>query len=461
MYRLIKISDYQGTQAKDGQAISASKQNQRAKTGYRPDIDGLRAIAVLAVVLYHFDVPGLSGGFIGVDVFFVISGFLIGGLLWAEVTETGRVALSRFYLRRFRRLAPAFFVMILLVSVAAWVWFLPFELREFGKSLVAATVYLSNVQFFREAGYFDIGADEKLLLHTWSLAVEEQFYVFLPIFMLLLARIRSMLVPLLAGMTAVSLIACIWLTPSNPTATFFLFPFRAWELLTGVLLAIWGQSKHSRWAFHPMLSWVGLALILWGVVMIKAGTSFPGWQVMIPVLGTLLLLANGLNENPVNNVLRSAPMVFVGLISYSLYLWHWPVAVLSKYIRESYGSSFETLGWIGLSVILAVLSWRFVERPTRHAKALTLQVVLPSVAAASVVTLAIGGALYKLNGVPSRFPAEIRTHIQASGDFLQDWSRCKTAQSGPLAGVETCAIGPEGAPQVLFWGDSLLIVTEN
>jgi len=391
-----------------------------------------------------------------VDVFFVISGFLIGGLLWGEMIRTGRISLANFYLRRFRRLAPAFFVMALVVSVAAWIWMLPFELREFGKSLVAATVYLSNVQFFREAGYFDIGADEKLLLHTWSLAVEEQFYVFLPVFMLALSRIPKLLVPVLGIIAAVSLLACILLTPISQTATFFLFPFRAWELLAGVLLAIWGHQRSSDWALHPALSWLGLVLILWGIAMTQAGAGFPGWQAMVPVLGTLMVLANGQDRNAVNRVLRSAPMVFVGLISYSLYLWHWPVAVLSKYVRETYSGALETAGWIGLSVVLAILSWRFVERPTRHAHHLGFRAVLGAVAAISIVTVGIGFALFKFDGFPSRYPPHIRTHIDASGDFLQDWSRCTVAQSGPLAGVETCAIGPDGPPQVVFWGDSHL-----
>lgn len=436
-------------------SVSARSKPHEPK-GYRPEIDGLRAIAVLSVVLYHFGVPGLRGGFVGVDVFFVLSGFLIGGILWRELEETGRLSLGRFYQRRFKRLAPAFFTVAFVSFAAAYLWLLPFEFREFGKSLIAATVYLSNVQFFREAGYFDIGADEKLLLHTWSLAVEEQFYVFLPLVMLFLARSQRALIGLLTAGFVLSLFACVALTPSSPTATFFLFPFRAWELLAGVLLAIWGQRKGSDWRLHPAFSWIGMALILGGLIFTRAGAGFPGWQVIPTVLGTVLVLANGQDQNPVNALLRTRSAVFVGLISYSLYLWHWPVAVLSLYVRGSYAGVAEVAGWIALSAGLAVLSWRFVERPTRHSDWLTLPRTLGAVAAASVVALALGAWAFKTNGLPDRYPAEVRTHIAASGDFLQDWSRCSTATEGPFEGVETCAVGPEGPPEVLFWGDSHL-----
>jgi len=185
---------------------------------YRPEIDGLRMIAVVAVVLYHFGMPGLSGGFAGVDVFFVISGYLIGGILWRETRATGRISLAQFYIRRVKRLAPAFFAMALAESVIAWLVLLPFEFREYGKSLIAATVYLSNVLFFRGAGYFDTAAETKVLLHTWSLSVEEQFYIFLPLALLLLARWPRVFVGTLWLCFAVSLVASVWLTLSDVSA---------------------------------------------------------------------------------------------------------------------------------------------------------------------------------------------------------------------------------------------------
>ena len=288
---------------------------------YRPEIDGLRAIAVLSVVLYHFGMPGIPGGFVGVDIFFVISGFLIGGILWADLRETGRIRLARFYLRRLRRLAPAYFAMAAATLLMGWLILLPFEFREFGKSLIAATVYLSNIHFYREAGYFDGVSEEKPLLHTWSLAVEEQFYIVLPFLLLALVRWRPTLPMILAALAALSLTACLWLTPHSPTAAFYLFPFRAWELLAGVLLAIAGQENKARYALHPALSWAGLALILASITLIRA-EGFPGWQAILPVAGTLLILMNGRDANPVNRALMHPAPVFIGLISYSLYLWH-------------------------------------------------------------------------------------------------------------------------------------------
>ncbi len=420
---------------------------------YRPEIDGLRAIAVLSVVLYHFGVPLLDGGFVGVDIFFVLSGFLIGGLLWKELRGTGRIALGRFYMRRIRRLLPAYFAMATVSAIAAWFILLPFEFREFGKSLIAATVWLSNVQFWREAGYFDIGADSKVLLHTWSLSVEEQFYVFLPLFLIVFAFLKSKVVGLLVLLWVASLAACIWLTPSDPVAAFFLFPFRAWELLTGVLLAIWmqnGARPKAAW-----LSWVGLALVLVSIFTIRSA-GFPGWQALVPVIGTMLMLAGGDGKTPVNAVLSMKGPVFVGLISYSLYLWHWPVLVLSKYWRDGYASGLEAAAWLGLAVVLAILSWALVERPLRRAKGIKDKVFLGGALTAAGVMCVFGAFTFVRDGVPQRFNDDVRGHIAASADFLQDWSRCYVADDGPFAGVETCAIGPDGDPEVIIWGDSHL-----
>lgn len=423
-------------------------------TAYRPEIDGLRAIAVLSVVLYHFGMPGIPGGFVGVDIFFVISGFLIGGILWADLRETGRIRLARFYLRRLRRLAPAYFAMAAATLVMGWLILLPFEFREFGKSLIAATVYLSNIHFYREAGYFDSASEEKPLLHTWSLAVEEQFYIVLPFLLLALVRWRPTLPMILAALAALSLAACLWLTPRSPTAAFYLFPFRAWELLAGVLLAIAAQERRARFALHPALSWAGLALLLASITLIRA-EGFPGWKALLPVAGTLLILMNGRDANPVNRALMHPAPVFIGLISYSLYLWHWPVFVLSSYWRDGYAGPLEAAAWLTLAFALAILSWRTIERPVRQTQGGTRALVSGTVLA-SLALLAVGLLLWRGDGLPTRFAPELRTHIAASGDFNQDWSRCTIPASGPLAGVETCPIGPDGPPQVLIWGDSHL-----
>lgn len=342
--------------AKNGQSVSGNDPH----PAYRPEIDGLRAIAVAAVVLYHFGLPGVGGGLVGVDIFFVISGFLIGGILWREQASTGRIALGRFYLRRIRRLAPAFFAMAIVTAAVAWIVFLPFEMRAFGKGLIATLVYLANFHFFRETGYFDIGADNKLLLHNWSLAVEEQFYLVLPALILLLGFAPRARIGALWALGALSLAACIWLTPLNQPAAFYLFPFRAWELLAGVLLAIHMDGRRGA---GPWAAWAGLALMLAGIALVQPGPAFPGWQVVVPVAGAVLAIAGGQSDCAVNRVLSSALPVFVGRISYSLYLWHWPVLILSRYWRDGYASGLEAALWLALAVGLSVLSWAFVEQP--------------------------------------------------------------------------------------------------
>ena len=424
---------------------------------YRSEIDGLRSIAVMAVVLFHFSVPGISGGFVGVDVFFVISGFLIGGILWGEVVETGRISFVRFYTRRIKRLAPAFVVMALVSFVFAWMILLPFEFREFGKAMIAATVYLSNVLFFRQSGYFDSGADEKVFLHTWSLSVEEQFYIMLPIFLLLFSRRKPMLIAVLGLIFASSLASSIYITFSNQSAAFYLFPFRAWELLSGVLLAIYGREKNFDWQVAAWLSWLGIALVIGGIVLIDAARGFPGYQAVFPVLGTVLLILNGRNDNLINRQLSAKIPVAIGLISYSLYLWHWPVFILSSYYYDGYSTAFEPVFWVAVSMALAWLSWRFVERPVRLTTAMTPAKVFISAAVASALLLVLGAGVYIKDGLPQRFGPNAEIHIKATADFLQDWRRCYVPESGEFAGVELCPIGPEGAkPKVVIWGDSHL-----
>ena len=408
----------------------------------------------MPVVLYHFGVPGLGGGFTGVDVFFVISGFLIGGLLWAELRATGTIAAGAFWLRRIRRLAPAFFAMAAATAAAGWFVLLPFEYREFGKQLIAATLWLSNVQFWRDTGYFDTAAEAKPFLHTWSLSVEEQFYVVLPLVVLVLARWRGGLVAMLVAAWALSLAACLWLTPAMPSAAFYLFPFRAWELLTGVLLAILLAERPS-WRLPPAAALAGLALIALSVVFVRPGAAFPGWQALVPVAGAALVLW-ARDGGPAARVLSHPVPVFVGLISYSLYLWHWPVLVLSRIWRDGWSGVAEGAFWLAVAVVLAILSWALVERPLRRARWIGGRALLGGFGVAVAACLAFGLVAWRGDGLIGRFGPAARVHIAASQDFLQDWSRCSTPETGPWAGVETCAIGPDAPPRVVVWGDSHL-----
>ena len=420
---------------------------------YRPEIDGMRAIAIVPVVLFHFNLAGLGGGFVGVDVFFVISGFLIGGILWGELRETGHVRLGRFFLRRIRRLAPAYYVMALGSFIAGWFILLPFEFREFGKELIAATVYLSNVFFWQGAGYFDVLGEERVLLHTWSLAVEEQFYLFLPVLLILLARLRAALPWLLLVLALMSLVACVIVTTRAHTTAFYLFPFRAWELLAGVLLAIYGRETGFRWQVHAGLSWAGLGLILVAIVVLEPGETFPGAWALLPVAGTVLLIANGQQDNPVNRLLTTPVFLFFGAISYSLYLWHWPVVTLAKYYTGAPLGLALSAALIALSIALAWVSLRLVENPVRRG-GIRAPALVSGYALASTAVLGMGAVLYLRDGLIERFGPDTQPAILATRDFNQDWSRCYTPDEGAFAGIRICPIGPDRAPEILIWGDS-------
>ncbi|MBO9407030.1 acyltransferase [Shimia sp. R9_1] len=422
---------------------------------HRREIDGLRAIAVLAVVFYHFGVPGFGGGFVGVDIFFVVSGFLIGGLLWREHQETGRLALGQFYMRRIRRLAPAYFVMAFAVLTIGALILLPSDFRETAKGVVAATVYLSNVMFYRQAGYFDGAVEEKIMLHTWSLSVEEQFYVFLPLLFLIFARSARGLWIALASCFVLSLLGNLIMTPRAHPAAFYLFPFRAWELLAGVGLAVLRHERPDLMREHQAISWVGLLLLGVSILFVQAGSGFPGWQVIAPVLGTVMLIANGQEDNWVNRVLSMRVPVLIGLISYSLYLWHWPVYTLTTYLQGSYAGPAETALWISISFVLATLSWRFVEQPVRKATQLASWSLLSALVAASALAVSFSWVIYRTDGLPQRFDTQSQMHIAATGDFLQDFSRCYVPKDGPFEGLEVCPIGPESAHHnLIVWGDS-------
>jgi len=421
--------------------------------GYRPEIDGLRSIAVIAVVLFHYHVPGFAGGFIGVDVFFVISGFLIGGLLWKEYEEQRSISLIDFYIRRFRRLAPAYIVMGAVVFAAGYALLLPSDFRELGKELIAATTYIANIAFYRSAGYFDIGAEEKPLLHTWTLSLEEQFYLFLPLFILLFARSRQTLLTGLIAVGAVSLALSAIFTSQHQTAAFYLFPYRAWEFLAGVLLAIY---SHRGQAFGAWMSWLGLALLAVAIFLLSPKSMFPGVLAVLPVAGTVLLILNGEDANAVNRLLSSKVPVTIGLASYSLYLWHWPVLVLSLAWRDTYTGPAETLGWIALSFVLGWLSWRFVEIPTRNRRRVSAGMIVGGTLLGSSMLIALGGVAFLSQGWPGRWHGSVLAHSAASQDFLQDFSRCHVAADGPFKGIDVCSVGPEGEPKFLAWGDSHL-----
>ncbi len=331
---------------------------------YRPEIDGLRAIAVLSVVFYHAGVRGFSGGFVGVDVFFVISGYLITSILRNDLARQ-RYSLAEFYRRRVQRIFPALFAMILVVSMVSAVAMLPVEIRHYSTSLLATVLFLSNFEFYRLTDYFELGSSARPLLHTWSLAVEEQWYLFWPL--LLSASIfkaRSRAVGLTVSIIAISFLLSVIFINIDSAATFYFLPTRAWELGLGAFLSISKIEIRNR-LLNECAGIVGLALILLSVKMYTHETTFPGLAALPPCLGAFLLIMAGERGGVVTRALSLRPLTFVGLISYSLYLWHWPIIVFSEAWLFLPKTPALSVGVIALSFFAAIVSWRFVERPFR------------------------------------------------------------------------------------------------
>lgn len=334
---------------------------------YRPEIDGLRAVAVLPVIAYHAGLPGFSGGFVGVDVFFVISGYLITGILAGDLAA-GRFSVARFYERRARRILPALFVVLALSAVAAQLLLMPPAFRDFSASVFAVVLFLSNMLFISEVDYFAPAAENTPLLHTWSLAVEEQFYILFPLILWLLWRIgrgRALAWGVLA-VTLASLVFSEWAWRSNPAASFYFLPSRAWELGAGALCAL--VPLRPRAGARQVLGLAGLAAIAVAVGFYDRSVPFPSLWALLPVGGAVaLILAEG---GAAGRLLSLRPMVAIGLISYSAYLWHYPLFV---FVRLAWGGDPGVLAMSGLGLLslgLAALSWRYVERPFRGGGAL-------------------------------------------------------------------------------------------
>ena len=424
--------------------------------GYRPDIDGLRAIAVLPVVLYHLHLPLFSGGYVGVDVFFVISGYLIARLILGDM-QLGTFSIAQFYERRARRILPALFVVIFVTSIFSTYLLMPTELFEYGKSVVSVVFFVSNFYFLSEVDYFDSPAIYKPLLHTWSLAVEEQFYIFFPVFLLIVLRYlrRDHLPIILSVCGAISLAFSIYVTDRIPEAAFYLLPTRAVELLIGAVLAAVPVANMSR-AFAEALAAVGFLMIGYAILMFDAGTNFPGWAVLLPCLGAAALIQAGQTQNTfVTRILSLPPVVWVGLISYSLYLWHWPVFVLAQHyvLRELW--PVEQAALFVLSFVLAALSWKYVEQPVRRRSFLTNRTRLAAGSVAAAAALGVVGAgIVASGGLPQRLPDDAAAVLQQAS-YNHPYRHCHSRDIKRLEKFDVCKIGAKSAhPSFLIWGDS-------
>jgi peptidoglycan/LPS O-acetylase OafA/YrhL len=427
-----------------------------APSEYRADIDGLRAIAVLAVVLDHLKVPPFSGGYVGVDVFFVISGFLITTVLLADI-RSGQPSLFRFYERRARRILPALFAVSFATCLAALLLFMPRELSEFGQSLSSVGLFASNFYFWSEVDYFDIPATSKPLLHTWSLAVEEQFYVLYPLLLLVTARWfkGSALLIFLTALGLLSFVLSIYLTQHAPPAAFYLLPPRAAELLIGaVLVAAPAWSMRRVWA--EMLAGFSLGMIGFAVVRYDTSTAFPGLAAALPCLGAAGLIVAGRSQvTLVTRGLQLPPVVWIGLISYSLYLWHWPIFVMAKYYAMRDLTALERAIVLFASFVLAALSWRFVEQPVRRRTVLLgPRRLFAAAGAATGILVAVGVVIVSTNGLPQRLPANVVTILNPE-TYLHPYRDCHSRDPARLEKFDVCHIGdPTAAPSFLILGDS-------
>ncbi len=402
-------------------------------TPYRSDIDGLRAVAVGAVVAFHVGSFHMSGGFVGVDIFFVISGFLISSIIFAEIAGS-RFSIAGFYERRIRRIFPALFAMLLVFSVFACVFLLPSELVEYAKTLMATTVSGSNFYLWTQSGYFD-HRNSNPLLHTWSLAVEEQFYILFPIFLVLVRkvfprRLRESVVVL----SIFSLVLSAIVVVRNPSTAFYMPYTRAWELLLGTIVAL-GLFPPLRSAWlRNLTTFAGMAMILYSMFSFSSMTRFPGPAALLPCVGTALIIGAGLSgRSIVYSVLSWRPFVFLGLISYSLYLWHWPVIMmyrmgildLSSWFERHFSNRFppdrfDHIVEVVVSLVLAYLSWKFVEQPFRKGrlKAVLSRRRLFAVAGAfAVLLIAFSAISISSGGLKARFsPAtlEVASYLDRS-----------------------------------------------
>jgi peptidoglycan/LPS O-acetylase OafA/YrhL len=417
---------------------------------YRPDIDGLRAIAVLLVVNYHAFPEALPGGFIGVDIFFVISGFLITGIIAREL-EQQRFSLVAFYNRRIRRIFPALIVVLCAALVLGWLWMLPAAYAQLSSDVFASAAFFSNIALLLQSGYFDIESSKKPLLHLWSLGIEEQFYLFWPLILMLVARLRLSFLAAASVIGLASFLLNVALIGSDPVATFYLPFTRAWELLAGAALACgWSQisqtSRASNWRAAA-----GLVLIAAAAGVLDAHSAFPGWWAVLPVAGGALLLSAPAAW-VCRTLLASPPLVWIGLISYPLYLWHWPLLAFFGIIKFGSLTLLERELIVVLSALLAWLTYWLVESPFRFGRPSPLKIA--GLCAGMVLISAAGGVVVAGRGFDSRLPPEIREMADVRTDS-QKWRvhECLLDLSHEMTFADNC-VDRGRRPLVFVWGDS-------
>jgi peptidoglycan/LPS O-acetylase OafA/YrhL len=423
----------------------------KSDTSYRPDIDGIRALAILSVVLYHSGVGFMPGGFTGVDVFFVISGYLIGGHIFSEL-QSGRFSYLRFYHRRAKRILPAFYLVLAFTLVAGCFLLSPTEMRELGRSAFAATMSASNLVFWHFSGYFDTKSEFNPLLMTWSLGVEEQFYLVVPLCMALLTRLRrNWLWPAILAGCLLSFALAFWALPRYPTLVFYMLPPRAWELGAGVALAvaeIRRKSSSLPASAAQVLGFAGLVLMVAPMLLLNVHTPFPGLAALPSVLGTTMVMAapaSWINRR----VLTLAPLVFVGRVSYSFYLWHWPLLAFLRIALGDTAPLAASLLAILAAFGLATLSFYFVEQPCRRS-GMAPRPLLFRYAMLSTAVLLACAAMWSLSDFTRRNSAVAREDFAA---LVPRVDPCLVGHD-KLPTSSSCYGTNDSSPKVALWGDS-------
>jgi peptidoglycan/LPS O-acetylase OafA/YrhL len=428
----------------------------RRDLSYRRDLDGLRGIAVAAVVAYHLGVPFASGGFVGVDVFFVLSGFLITSII-ASGLEAGTFSLAGFYDRRIRRIVPALVFVCACTAVLALAFLLPDELKQFAASLVATALSVSNFWCLRHSGYFDSAAETQPLFHTWSLGVEEQFYIIFPLLLMAVFRWwRGRLRTIIWLLFAASLILSMLLLQRYPKSTFFLLHTRAWELLAGSIIALGLVPKPASGLQRDAAAALGLLAIAIAVAGYTSKTPFPGLAALLPCMGAALVIWAGQGENTPARLLAAGPLVFLGLISYSLYLWHWPLIVFADLLNVEALTELQKLAVAGTSITLAALTWRFIEQPFRRrgAGGFTRPAILRSGSLGLGSLVAVSLILIAWQGIPGRYSQQVLDLAAARLDSSPFRRKCHFQGVLKRTYDDTCVLGDKVDPKIIVYSDS-------
>jgi len=431
---------------------------------YRPEIDGLRALAVLPVLLFHAGFQFFQGGFVGVDIFFVISGYLIANIIINELSIE-RFSLLTFYERRARRILPALFCVMFFSIPFAWLWLVPYNLNNFGQSLISVTFFLSNVLFWWEGGYFDTAAELKPLLHTWSLAIEEQFYVLFPIFLIVFWRFgKSKIIITLSFVFLGSLLFAEWGSRNMPSASFYLLPMRGWELLLGVFTAFYLKYNivPQQSYINNFLSLFGVAIIFFAILSFNETTPFPSLISLLPTLGVVLIIVFATKDTLTNKFLSSKPLVSIGLISYSLYLWHQPILVFARHQLNDELSILLKIILLISVFPLSFLTWKYIEKPFRDKELISRRKIFVFSLSGLLFFTGMGLMAIKFNEAFTKVNPQILNGNVGQEDFFsamnQNFLKCEDkfilAKAEIFDSQHRCYQSLAGKPKVALFGDS-------